>query len=139
MMFVDAWKPAAICPWLSTCWPAALRPRSSAGLLYSSKITRSYCYRLHPLPRRLIADDDAVEQARRLTRFTSPFNLAGLPALSMSCGFDSRGLPIGLHMIAGPWKDAALLQAARAYERETSWATRLPPTIGEYPAPGTLL
>jgi len=69
---------------------------------------------------------DAVEHARRLTRFTAPFNLTGLPAISIPCGFSSLGLPIGLQLAARPWKEASLLQAARGYERETDWAESRP-------------
>jgi aspartyl-tRNA(Asn)/glutamyl-tRNA(Gln) amidotransferase subunit A len=77
----------------------------------------------------LMAGDDAVAQARRLTRFTSPFNLAGLPAVSIPCGTDSKGLPIGLQMIAAAWREAALLRAARAYERASHWMGRRPPDM----------
>jgi len=69
---------------------------------------------------------DAVEHARRLTRFTAPFNLTGLPAISIPCGFSNLGLPIGLQLAARPWKEASLLQAARGYERETDWAESRP-------------
>ncbi|MDR3608545.1 MAG: Asp-tRNA(Asn)/Glu-tRNA(Gln) amidotransferase subunit GatA [Oligoflexia bacterium] len=48
---------------------------------------------------------------------TIPANLAGLPALSMPCGQDGAGLPIGLHLIAPPFAEAALLQAANAFEQ----------------------
>ena len=65
--------------------------------------------------------------ARLMTSYTSPFNLTGLPAISIPCGFTTSGLPIGLQLAAGPWKEALLLRAARAYERETSWNTRRPP------------
>ncbi len=68
----------------------------------------------------------AVEQASRLTRFTAPFNLTGLPAVSVPCGFDKAGLPIGLQIVAKAWDEAALLNAAHTYERETNWGTRRP-------------
>ena len=61
---------------------------------------------------------DAVTTARELTRFTAPFNLTGLPALSLPCG-SSNHLPIGLQLIAAPWREAALLRAGRAFERAT--------------------
>ena len=76
-----------------------------------------------------IGGEDAVAQARRLTRFTAPFNLAGLPAVSVPCGFDSQGLPIGLQLIAGARREAELLRAAAAYERQRCWAARWPPSI----------
>ena len=72
---------------------------------------------------------DAVEQARLLTRYTSPFNLTGLPALSLPCGFNIEGLPIGLQMISRPWDEAGLLRAAYAYEQSAGWWTRTPDLI----------
>jgi aspartyl-tRNA(Asn)/glutamyl-tRNA(Gln) amidotransferase subunit A len=76
-----------------------------------------------------VVGEDAVAQARQLTRFTSPFNLAGLPAISIPCGMNRAGLPIGLQMIAGAWEEAALLRAARAFERTTSWWRLRPPNL----------
>jgi aspartyl-tRNA(Asn)/glutamyl-tRNA(Gln) amidotransferase subunit A len=69
---------------------------------------------------------DAVAAAQRLTANTAPFNLTGLPAISIPCGFTQAGLPIGLQLAAGPWCEALLLRAARAYERATPWHERLP-------------
>ena len=48
---------------------------------------------------------------------TIPANLAGLPAISVPCGFDSQGLPIGLQLIAGVLEEAKLLRLAHGYER----------------------
>ncbi len=69
-----------------------------------------------PITAPLIEGNDAVEQARRLTRFTAPFNLTGLPAISLPCGFNN-GLPIGLQIVGGAWREAAVLRVARAYEK----------------------
>ena len=69
---------------------------------------------------------DAVERARLLTRFTAPFNLTGLPAISLPCGFTNEGLPVGLQLVARPWDEARLLQAAFAYEQATGWQGRKP-------------
>ena len=82
-----------------------------------------------PISAPLIEGNDAIEQARRLTRFTAPFNLAGLPALSVPCGYTKNALPIGLQIVSGAWKEAAVLRAGRAYERETDWGARRPPGI----------
>lgn len=60
-------------------------------------------------------------------RLTYPFNLAGLPALSLPCGFDRRGLPIGLQIAARPFAEAMVLRAALAYERAHGWADARPP------------
>ena len=66
------------------------------------------------------------DYARLLTRYTSPFNLTGLPAISIPCGFTRAGLPMGLQLAAGPWREALLLRAARTYERATAWHERHP-------------
>ncbi len=76
-----------------------------------------------------IEGSNAVEQARRLTRFTAPFNLTGLPAISIPGGFSPSGMPIGLQLVSGPWQERALLQAARSYEREMNWAAHLPAVL----------
>jgi aspartyl-tRNA(Asn)/glutamyl-tRNA(Gln) amidotransferase subunit A len=69
---------------------------------------------------------DAVAAAQRLTANTAPFNLTGLPAISIPCGFTKAGLPIGLQLAAGPWREGLLLRVARAYEHATPWHERLP-------------
>jgi aspartyl-tRNA(Asn)/glutamyl-tRNA(Gln) amidotransferase subunit A len=73
-----------------------------------------------------IEGPDAIEQARLLTRYTAPFNLTGLPAISLPCGFTSTGLPIGLQIVAPAWGEANLLRAAYAYEQATPWHARRP-------------
>ena len=71
---------------------------------------------------------DAVEQAALLTRFTAPFNLTGLPAISVPCGFTDEDLPIGVQLVSRSWQEVKILQAAHAYERATTWHTRKIPT-----------
>ncbi|MBI4200915.1 MAG: Asp-tRNA(Asn)/Glu-tRNA(Gln) amidotransferase GatCAB subunit A [Chloroflexi bacterium] len=60
-------------------------------------------------------------------RYTRMWNMAGFPAISVPCGFDSQGLPIGLHLGGRAFDEATILRAAHAYERATSWHTRQPP------------
>jgi aspartyl-tRNA(Asn)/glutamyl-tRNA(Gln) amidotransferase subunit A len=79
-----------------------------------------------PIAAPAIAGNDAVEQAARLTRFTAPFNLTGLPAISIPCGFNREGLPIGLQIVSKAWADAKVLNAAYAYEQATDWHTQRP-------------
>jgi aspartyl-tRNA(Asn)/glutamyl-tRNA(Gln) amidotransferase subunit A len=79
-----------------------------------------------PIPAPTIEGHDAVEQAGRLTRFTAPFNLTGLPALSLPCGFTKEGLPIGLQIISRAWADAKVLNAGYAFEQATEWHKHFP-------------
>ena len=58
--------------------------------------------------------------------YTISANLAGLPGLSLPCGFSKAGLPIGLQLLAGPFEEVRLLQAARMYESATEWHQRRP-------------
>jgi aspartyl-tRNA(Asn)/glutamyl-tRNA(Gln) amidotransferase subunit A len=59
--------------------------------------------------------------------FTVSANLAGLPAVSVPCGFTAARLPIGLQLTGRRFDEAALLRVADAYERETSWWKQAPP------------
>ena len=80
-----------------------------------------------PIGAPLIEGQDAVEQARMLTRYTAPFNLTGLPALSVPCGFTQAGLPVGLQIVGAPWTEALVLRVGHAYEQATDWHARTPP------------
>jgi aspartyl-tRNA(Asn)/glutamyl-tRNA(Gln) amidotransferase subunit A len=62
-----------------------------------------------------------------LTRFTSPFNVTGLPAISVPCASDREGHPIGLQMVGRPFEEAMLLRAAFAYQQLSAWQSRRPP------------
>jgi aspartyl-tRNA(Asn)/glutamyl-tRNA(Gln) amidotransferase subunit A len=57
---------------------------------------------------------------------TIPANLAGLPALSLPCGFDAQGLPIGLQMVSNVLREDILFQIAYGYEQSTDWHKRSP-------------
>lgn len=57
---------------------------------------------------------------------TIPVNLAGLPGISVPCGFDEGGLPIGLQLISNVLREDLLFQVAYAYEQATEWKTKLP-------------
>ena len=58
--------------------------------------------------------------------YTISANLAGLPGISIPCGFTAAGLPIGLQLQAAPFEEDRLFRAARMHERETDWYRRLP-------------
>ena len=57
---------------------------------------------------------------------TQAFNLTGQPAASVPCGFDSRGMPVGLQVVGRAYEDSLVLRAARAYEEGWPWAGRRP-------------
>jgi len=61
--------------------------------------------------------------------YTIPVNLAGLPGISIPCGF-AQGLPIGLQLVGRPFDEPAVLRAAHAYEQATAWHRRRPPVDG---------
>jgi len=61
--------------------------------------------------------------------FTVSANLAGLPAVSVPCGFTSGGLPIGMQLTGRMFDEAAMLRIADAYERDTLWWKREPPHV----------
>ena len=58
--------------------------------------------------------------------YTVSVNLAGLPALSMPCGFDGKGLPIGAQLIGPPLGDGVVLNAAHAFQLDTGWHKKSP-------------
>ena len=58
--------------------------------------------------------------------YTISGNLAGIPGVSMPCGFTAAGLPIGLQILAAPFEEEKLLRMARMVERATEWHTRRP-------------
>jgi aspartyl-tRNA(Asn)/glutamyl-tRNA(Gln) amidotransferase subunit A len=59
--------------------------------------------------------------------FTVSANLAGLPAVSVPCGFTAGRLPIGLQLTGRRFDESSLLRIADAYERDTEWSTYIPP------------
>jgi len=64
------------------------------------------------------------------SRYTSPWNLLGLPAVSVPAGFTRAGLPVSIQIVGRMGDDATVLRAARAYERATDWHTRRPDPAG---------
>jgi aspartyl-tRNA(Asn)/glutamyl-tRNA(Gln) amidotransferase subunit A len=61
-----------------------------------------------------------------MLRNTRPFNVWGIPAISLPCGITKDGMPIGLQLAAAPWKEEIVLRAARAYEQATEWHEKTP-------------
>ena len=69
---------------------------------------------------------ELLPKASVVTRCTRLFNLTGHPAASVPCGFSSEGLPIGLQLVAGHWRESTLLRVAHAYQRTTKWHQCVP-------------
>ncbi len=66
---------------------------------------------------------------------TAPFDVYGIPALSLPCGFSKDGLPVGL-MIAGPhFSEGKVLALAYAFQKATDWHTRMPDITPDTPVP----
>jgi aspartyl-tRNA(Asn)/glutamyl-tRNA(Gln) amidotransferase subunit A len=61
--------------------------------------------------------------------FTLPASLAGLPGMSVPCGFGEHGMPVGLQLIGNYWQEARLLHAAHAFQQVTDWHQRVPATL----------
>jgi aspartyl-tRNA(Asn)/glutamyl-tRNA(Gln) amidotransferase subunit A len=81
------------------------------------------------LPRTALPIGEAPSREPRSAwnRFVTPFNLTGLPAISIPCGFDRSGLPIGLQIAGRAWDESTVLRVAAAYERTAEWYMRCPP------------
>jgi len=67
-----------------------------------------------------------VNTTAALCRMTLPFNLTGLPAITVPCGLTSAGLPIGLQIAGRPFDEATVLRVARVYEQSAPWHQRRP-------------
>jgi aspartyl-tRNA(Asn)/glutamyl-tRNA(Gln) amidotransferase subunit A len=58
--------------------------------------------------------------------YTISINLAGLPALSLPCGFDQVGMPIGMQIVGKHFDETTILRVGHAYEQATEWSKRKP-------------
>jgi Asp-tRNA(Asn)/Glu-tRNA(Gln) amidotransferase A subunit family amidase len=68
----------------------------------------------------------AVEAFGAITANTRAINYMGLPSVSVPCGFDSKGLPIGFQIQGRPFAEARVLKVAHAYQQDTDWHKRVP-------------
>lgn len=83
------------------------------------------------IPTRLATDIDAgtpgaIDRFMGVSRNTRLLNYLGLPAISVPCGFDDLGLPVGLQLIGRPFGEGRVLHAADALQRDTDWHERVP-------------
>lgn len=80
-----------------------------------------------PQASELKADNNASKNLlSRLTRHTRSFNYLGLPALTVPCGFDKNGLPIGLQIVGRPFDESNVLKAGYYFQRITDWHLKNP-------------
>jgi aspartyl-tRNA(Asn)/glutamyl-tRNA(Gln) amidotransferase subunit A len=66
-----------------------------------------------------------------MLRNTRPFNVYGLPSISLNCGFSKSGLPIGLQIIGAPGAEGPVLALAHAYQKQTDWHKQKPALNGD--------
>jgi aspartyl-tRNA(Asn)/glutamyl-tRNA(Gln) amidotransferase subunit A len=58
--------------------------------------------------------------------YTIPINLAGLPGMSIPCGFGAKGRPVGLQIVGNYWSEAQMLRVAHAFQQATDWHAKAP-------------
>lgn len=105
----------------------ALRARTVLNEQICAKFSRVNVFATPTVPRPPEAFEalDPNEQNLR-PNFTNPFNLTGLPAISVPCGFTSFNLPVGLQIVTRPFEEATAFRVAYAYEQATDWHSRRP-------------
>ena len=82
---------------------------------------------LSPSVAELQAEPDQLRNKELvMLRNTRPFNIYGLPAISVNCGFSKSGLPVGLQIIGAPGAEGTVLALAHAYQKQTDWHKRRP-------------
>ena len=72
------------------------------------------------------APDQLRNKEMIMLRNTRPFNVYGLPSISLNCGFSKSGLPIGLQITGAPGAEGVLLAVAHAYQKQTDWHKHKP-------------
>ena len=71
-------------------------------------------------------DDMTGMTTTRQPSFTGPYNLTGMPAISVPCGFTPEGLPVGLQLAGKPFDEPTVFRAAYAYEQAAKWYEKRP-------------
>jgi aspartyl-tRNA(Asn)/glutamyl-tRNA(Gln) amidotransferase subunit A len=82
--------------------------------------------RVADLDRPVVVAGREEEASAALLRLTFPFNISGQPALTVPCGFNGDGLPIGLQIVGRQFDDATVLRLGHAFQRDTDWHLRQP-------------
>jgi aspartyl-tRNA(Asn)/glutamyl-tRNA(Gln) amidotransferase subunit A len=115
-------------------YAAALRFREAwtMGLRDVFRQVDALLYPTSPYPAPPIVEQAHLEEAtRHTTRFTYGGSLAGLPSLTLPCGFTRSGLPIGTLLEGAWWHEADLLRLGKAWQDRTDWHLRIPPVHAE--------
>lgn len=73
------------------------------------------------------APDQLRHKELMMLRNTRPFNVLGLPSISLCCGFSASGLPIGIQISGAPGNEGMVLSLAHAYQKQTDWHKKRPP------------
>jgi aspartyl-tRNA(Asn)/glutamyl-tRNA(Gln) amidotransferase subunit A len=95
----------------------------------ASTLTRDVDVLLTPaiaVPTPFIEGTDMLSTTALLTRMTLPWSFAGIPAISIPCGFRSDGMPVGMQIAAAPWRDTLTIDVAQAYQTASDWHRRRP-------------
>ena len=74
----------------------------------------------------VVSPSETINLAQHLTAFTAPFDVTGVPAISIPCGFTRDGLPIGLQIVGRAWNEARILQVAHQFQHVTDWHRQMP-------------
>ena len=117
-------SPADSCGRRNTCWRCAPAPILRARRRTRWRRWTSSCCPPASLPGRLQPEHPASTFTQ--PSYTSPFSVAGNPALSVCSGFDEAGLPFSLQIVGRLFDEATVLRAGDAYERVTPWRQRRP-------------
>jgi aspartyl-tRNA(Asn)/glutamyl-tRNA(Gln) amidotransferase subunit A len=100
----------------------------SADIVITPTLARNALPLEHDFFAPIEIDGEPVDTLRRAWYpYTLPFNMTAHPALSIPCGWDSEGLPLGIQLIGRIGEDARLLHAAALFEQLRPWAQRWPP------------
>jgi aspartyl-tRNA(Asn)/glutamyl-tRNA(Gln) amidotransferase subunit A len=120
-------------PPVSAAEYATIRHQHAQLQLKSKQVFREVDLLITPtLPFVAARRDDQVTMDKGRThysRFTAPFNVLGLPALNVPCGFSTEGMPIGLQIVGRAWQEAHVLRAGYAFESATEWYLKRPPVL----------
>ena len=81
---------------------------------------------INEVKRVFVSEADVRERIFGARSLTTPYNLAGLPAISIPCGFSKDGLPIGLQIGGRAFDEATVLRVSAAYEGATDWHNQFP-------------